>query len=89
MKSVDKTPNLILREWLDLSTLSAAECNRTLGYKSNYITLLVMNKNPRPITFDVIGRLLFHYGPTGPALEMAKALKSQRNGHTNGNGNKA
>lgn len=65
----------ILRTWLEDNGKTIAQLNRDLGYKSNYCYLILAASNPRPITFDVVGRLEVCFGAKGPARKIAEALR--------------
>lgn len=75
MLSKTFTAHDILQNWLDENGKSIAQLNRDLGYKSNYCYLILAPSNPRPITFDVIGRLEVRFGSHGPARKMAKVMR--------------
>lgn len=84
------SPNKVLREWLKSHGISLAQCTRDMGYKSNYVFLL-LSPNPakqRPVTYEVIGRLLYTYGISGPALRMIEAMKASATS-ANGKGGKS
>ena len=71
------TAQEILRCWLAESGKSIAQLNRELGYKSNYCYIILAPSNPRPITYDVVGRLEVRYGARGPARKIADVLRRQ------------
>lgn len=79
----ETTPNKILSDWLKEQSKSIAQFQREIGYLSGYGYLLLSSTNPRPITYEVIGRLLIVYGLDGPAVAMAEAMRAARaNGHS-------
>lgn len=69
------TANKVLRDWLDATGKTIAQLNRELGYKSNYCYLILAPSNPRPITYDVIGRLEVCFGAKGPARKIADIMR--------------
>lgn len=72
------TPNQVLKDWIESCSISMAQCTRDLGYQSNYIFLLLSPTNPRPITYEVLGRLFYTYGDAGPARAVADAMRADR-----------
>jgi hypothetical protein len=73
------TANQILAVWLKAHDKSIAQLCRDCGYISGYPYQLLL-RHPRPITYEVIGRLLVIYGLDGPAVAMAKAMRQARAG---------
>lgn len=76
------TPNQFLAAWLKKKRISPAKCNRKLGYQSAYIYQILSKSNPRPVTFELLGRLLVAYGSRGPALAMSALVGIEK---ANGN----
>jgi len=78
------TPNQLLADWLKARDKSIAQMCRDCGYISGYPYQLLLKAHPRPITHEVVGRLLIVYGLDGPAVAMAEAIRQARadgNGH--------
>lgn len=78
------TPNKFLSLWLKEKGITIAEINKRCGYESNYLYQLLMQSDPKPVTFEVLGRLLVAYGKSGPAVAMA-ALMQKPNGNGKAN----
>jgi len=69
----------LLRRWLRQRRLSIAQFSRDIGIRSNYIYIL-LGTNPKPLTYEVIGRALAVYGDEFPAKELAMAIWEQQVG---------
>lgn len=83
------TPNKFLALWLKEKGLTINEINKRCGYESNYLYQLLMPNGQRPVTYEVLGRLLVAYGKGGPAVAMAALMpKIPVLEKPNGNGKK-
>ena len=76
MNKNKNTPESILQTWVRSQKKSKAQFCRDVGYKSNYGYLLLNASDPRPVTFEVVGRLLVVYGADGPAAAIAEAMRA-------------